>query len=105
MMKSPCFTCTRVRDPQNCESKVCKEWREWYIARWEAMRRRIHQQIAGAPTQERGVPLGGRHYEAPHKVRQFLQNDPCNSCYCPKDLCTTPCQLRLAWEKRKGAQQ
>ena len=36
--KSPCLTCTKVQDPKNCENKSCKEWREWFIKRWEKLR-------------------------------------------------------------------
>ena len=101
-MNSPCLTCTRVRDPQNCESKVCKEWRAWFIARWEAMRANVAKSIHHAPVEEHGVPLGGRRYASPHRVQAFIKNDPCKTCYCPKDMCTRPCLLRLAWEQRKG---
>lgn len=34
----PCLTCTRVKDPDNCEIKSCKVWREWFIQIWEKMR-------------------------------------------------------------------
>lgn len=36
--QSPCLTCTRVKDPIDCEIKSCKEWREWWLKRWEALR-------------------------------------------------------------------
>lgn len=36
--KSPCETCTKVDNPKNCESKQCKEWRQWWIKRWELIR-------------------------------------------------------------------
>ena len=36
--KSPCLTCTKVRDPKNCEIKGCPEWREWFIKRWNEIR-------------------------------------------------------------------
>jgi len=101
-MDSPCLTCTRVRDPQNCESKVCKDWRSWFISRWEAMRTNVQKSIRQTPVTEKGVPLGGRKYASPHQVRDFLRSDPCTTCYCPKDLCTQPCQLKLVWEERKG---
>ena len=37
--QSPCFTCTVVKDPRNCENKLCKEWQAWFIERWEALRK------------------------------------------------------------------
>ena len=36
--ESPCVTCTRVKDPENCENKSCQVWREWFIRRWEEIR-------------------------------------------------------------------
>lgn len=38
---SPCLTCTRVRDPKNCENKSCMDWRAWFLERWETVRRNI----------------------------------------------------------------
>lgn len=102
IMDSPCLTCTRVKNPRNCENKTCKDWQAWFIDRWEAMRRNIRTGMDRAPITEQGVPLGGRQYASPHRVREFLQTDPCNTCYCPRDVCTSPCQLKLAWEERKG---
>lgn len=32
---SPCRTCVRVRDPENCENKRCNEWRRWFLRRWD----------------------------------------------------------------------
>ena len=36
--ESPCLTCTRVKDPGNCENKQCKVWREWWLKKWEEIR-------------------------------------------------------------------
>lgn len=36
--QSPCLTCTKVKDPSDCENKSCKAWREWWLKRWEALR-------------------------------------------------------------------
>lgn len=46
MMESPCLTCTRVKDPKNCENKSCKDWQAWYIGRWEAMRANLRTAMA-----------------------------------------------------------
>ena len=104
-MKSPCLHCTRVKDPSNCENKTCKEWQAWFIDRWETMRANIRADLDQAPVVEHGVPLGGNRYASPHRVRESLSKDPCKTCYCPKDVCTTPCQLKIAWSERKGAKQ
>lgn len=40
-MQKPCLTCTRVKDPANCESKQCKTWSDWFIKTWEQMRTRL----------------------------------------------------------------
>lgn len=41
LKKSPCLTCTRVKDPRNCENKTCKLWQEWFMQRWQAMQARL----------------------------------------------------------------
>lgn len=33
--QSPCLTCTRVKDPENCGNVNCKLWREWFIGKWD----------------------------------------------------------------------
>lgn len=35
---NPCCSCTRVRDPRNCENKHCTVWRKWFSERWEEIR-------------------------------------------------------------------
>ncbi|MBQ8909714.1 MAG: hypothetical protein IJY91_01585 [Oscillospiraceae bacterium] len=32
---SPCKTCTRVKDPGNCENKCCGVWRNWFLRQWK----------------------------------------------------------------------
>ena len=39
--KSPCLTCTRVKDPKNCQNKSCSIWQEWFLKRWAAMQERL----------------------------------------------------------------
>lgn len=39
----PCKTCTRVKYPESCENKSCWEWKQWFIDRWEEMRRYYHE--------------------------------------------------------------
>lgn len=94
---SPCLHCTRVKDAQNCENKNCKPWRQWFLERWEYTRRLYRKgmdQCSGKP----GVPLGGRRYCQPHQITAYLQEDPCQRCKLPRDLCHTPCKLRTQWE-------
>lgn len=38
MAEHPCKSCTRVKDPENCENKSCKDWQQWFLDRWETMR-------------------------------------------------------------------
>lgn len=32
--KSPCLTCVKVKEPDKCEYKLCKEWSAWFLRRW-----------------------------------------------------------------------
>lgn len=36
--ESPCKTCTIVKDPEICDDKLCKQWREWFMRKWEDLR-------------------------------------------------------------------
>ena len=36
--EKPCLTCTRVKDPANCENKSCQTWREWFLKKWGELR-------------------------------------------------------------------
>jgi len=101
--KSPCLTCTRVRDPQNCENKTCRDWQAWFIDRWESMRDAVRKDMSRAELHEVGVPLGGERYASPHRVRTYLQNDPCASCPCGH--CDIPCPVRKTWEEKKGVKE
>lgn len=98
MKMSPCLTCTRVENPADCENKNCQVWRQWFISRWDRMRSFPRQLRQDREPEPAGVPLGGRHYAAPHQVTRYLETDPCESCLCPRDLCTTPCRVCLHWE-------
>ena len=104
MKLSPCVSCTRVENPANCENKNCQVWRQWFIGRWDQLRAypRLQQE---QPPKPAGVPLGGRHYAAPHQVRAYLETDPCENCCCPKDLCDTPCRVRKDWDAARNEVQ
>lgn len=94
---SPCVVCSRVSDPENCTDKTCRLWQRWFLQRWEETRQTLRQ-MKDMPDSYAGVVVGGVRYAAPNQVRNFLENDPCGSCLCPKDLCDTPCRKRKAWE-------
>ena len=100
-MNSPCLTCTRVKDPKNCENKTCKDWQAWFIDRWESMRENLRAQMEEAKLEEQGVPLGGHRYAPPHQLRHYLETDPCQDCNYPKDQCSSPCPLRKIWEQHR----
>lgn len=104
-MKSPCFTCTRVRDPMKCENKTCKDWQAWFLDRWESMRENVRSRMANAPVTEIGVPLGGHRYISPHRMEDHLNTDPCSQCKCPQSICVTPCPAKDIWNKQKGMVQ
>ena len=58
---TPCKTCIRVADPACCEDKNCRQWRQWFIDRWDAMRRQF--------------PV------------EHTDPDLCAGCLCPRELC------------------
>lgn len=93
---SPCMRCTKVSDPCACEDKTCAKWRRWYIARWDAMRLQPRLMME-QPLQPQGICIGGTCYAQPHRVRSYLQTDPCDSCLCPRDVCTLPCRAKRSW--------
>ena len=33
--QSPCLTCTRVKNPGDCENKNCREWSAWFLKNWK----------------------------------------------------------------------
>ncbi len=33
-VQSPCLTCTRVKNPGDCENKNCRVWSDWFLSRW-----------------------------------------------------------------------
>lgn len=48
---SPCLTCTIVKNPYNCENKLCMPWRRWFLARWLEINRffqKAQDECAGA---------------------------------------------------------
>ena len=100
---SPCLTCSRVRDPINCENKLCKDWQAWFIERWETMRAAVFAEVRQKKAVEHGaISVGGYQYSHPDHVKAYLRKDPCRECICPKDLCVTPCAVRKAWDDMRS---
>lgn len=96
---SPCLTCTRVADPEDCTDKSCRVWQNWFLEQWERVRVMARQ--SKDVLDPVGVPLGGNHYAAPHQVQAYLEIDPCVVCLCPRELCTASCGKRRNWEQAK----
>ena len=99
---SPCLYCTRVEDPDDCENKKCRQWREWFVERWEQLRSMPRLQCEAEGVQKLGVCVGGQVYAAPNQIENYLRKDPCTQCLCPKDLCSEPCRLKRAWEEARN---
>ena len=102
---SPCPASRRVRDPQNCNNKRCRDWQGGFIDRWEAMRRSIRLKMENAAMNEEGVQVGGNLYSHPDRVREYTEVSTYDGWLCPKDLCTTPCAVCKAWDDAKGGEQ
>lgn len=101
MNASPCLSCTRVKDPRLCENKECRVWRKWFVEKWNAMRAVPRLQIEQLPKVMEGEVIGGQQYALPHRVRSYLDTDPCEKCVCPKDLCKPQCRIKRDWLKAR----
>lgn len=78
--QSPCLSCTRVPNPNDCENKLCKPWRQWFMARWAEI-----------------------HAYAQHEtVAKNLSEDPCTGCVCLGEVCTAPCRTKQIWQEENG---
>ena len=97
----PCRNCTRVRDPQNCENKICKDWQAWFFERWDNMRNQVRNEIHGEGIKGKPISVGGRKYHHPDMVRQFLHGDPCIRCPWRDGLCGTTCYEKKMWLEAK----
>lgn len=97
----PCRTCQRVRDPKNCENKLCKEWQAWFVDRWESMRRYVQQAEQGKCVQGETISVGGERYHHPDRARRFLEENPCMQCQRRNGLCLSPCKVRKTWDSEK----
>ena len=101
-MESPCKNCSRVRNPDACENKNCRVWRQWFQQRWDETRKHPALQRQLKKTGLESVNIGGRRYAHPDRVREYLATNPCDSCPFPRELCNSPCPAMRAWmETRK----
>jgi hypothetical protein len=44
-MDSPCLTCTRVKNPRDCENKSCKAWSMWFLYEWAKIQSRFNGSV------------------------------------------------------------
>lgn len=101
-LTNPCLRCAQVADPENCQNKNCVDWQLWFTTRWDRMRQNLRQDMEALDLKPIGVNIGGNYYTPSHQRQAYLRKDPCKECFCPKDLCITPCPLRRSWEEAKG---
>lgn len=80
--RSPCFGCTRVKEPEKCENKKCVPWREWFLASWEKCRT---------------YPWG----EMVQRQAAQLTEDPCLTCRKLDRSCQQPCGKPGIWRRMK----
>ena len=99
--ESPCKTCRRVKNPRECENKNCRQWRDWFVKSWDQARMAPVLQREKNSIGPEGVTICGRTYVLPHKIREYLQHSPCDSCPMPRELCTSPCPARRAWDESR----
>ena len=98
---SPCLTCARVQDPNHCENKNCGVWRKWFLKSWDDIRGYPRASVERAKRTPIGVPLGGKYYAHPHRVREYRNTHPCEDCYA-RALCSGPCGLLTEWTQQGG---
>ena len=101
MGMSPCMRCERVADPAQCENKDCQVWRKWFTGQWDEMRLQTRLSMERLETRPEGVNIGGTYYAPPHRVKRYLENDPCEGCLCPRELCVLPCKLKRQWKQAR----
>lgn len=95
---SPCLTCTRVLDPQVCENKECRPWRQWFIGRWALI------YAYGQLNLMLSDPCAEHNVEDKRNLNSTIRQsseDPCDGCVCPKDMCTVPCRAKRIWQEQK----
>ena len=41
--EKPCLTCTKVKDPANCEIKRGPVWQIWFLRKWDEVRKAVQK--------------------------------------------------------------
>lgn len=95
---SPCFSCTSVRDPENCENKNCLRWRNWFIEKWENLRKDPRLTMERRNPGPEGIMIGGIPYVLPDQIQTYLKRNPCQHCACARYECDPPCPTRRTWD-------
>lgn len=54
MADYPCKTCTRVKDPEECGNKDCKDWLYWFLERWKGFNRFYKKHKKKSRSEENG---------------------------------------------------
>ena len=98
---SPCLYCSRVPDPGMCDNKKCRPWQRWFSRRWDDTRQTFCRSMSTATVEPDGVPIGGKLYNPPDRLREYLGKPPCMRCPLPTDLCEAACPVLHAWMRRK----
>lgn len=101
MKLSPCTHCTKVPDARQCNNKDCAPWRRWYLEQWENMRAQVKENTQLKSQGQEGCSIGGVRYALPHRVKGYLDTDPCRGCMCPKELCLVPCAVKRRWQSAR----
>lgn len=98
---SPCSTCDKVPDPQACENKECRPWRQWFMYRWALIHAWGCYHLKQSDLQSADETAGEKVRTSQDRSRSYLSKDPCDGCICPKDLCSTPCRDKRIWQQRR----
>ena len=51
---SPCLSCTRVADPENCTDKTCRLWQSWFLEQWDLIHAFYRGQMSAQASQQAG---------------------------------------------------
>ena len=49
MMIKPCWNCTQVQDPANCDDSSCLRWQQWFAHTWDDMRHSLRVDMENRP--------------------------------------------------------
>ena len=93
---SPCLYCSRVPEPS-----LCRPWQQWFSRQWEDTRQQFCRSMVSASVEPVGIPIGGKLYNPPDRLREYLSAPPCTRCRLPGELCEAACPVLRAWICRK----